>query len=112
LRRLLEELPAPGSGLSRTDRQLLETGADFKAAQSREQAPFFTDLWFALRSAELQEAGVSRDGKLTQQGRDCLAGTLDYRARAPDRWVGGVLLHGRRCFRWDGARVVPPEEGS
>ena len=33
---------------------------------------------------------------------------LDYRARAKDRWVGGVLLQGPSCFRREGSRIVPP----
>jgi DNA-binding transcriptional MerR regulator len=54
LRRLLEELPAPTDGLSRTERsalQAIDAGADtppaaFVAAQRREQAPFLGDTWF------------------------------------------------------------------
>jgi DNA-binding transcriptional MerR regulator len=54
LRRLLEELPAPASGLSGTERRALEAisaGADsppaaFVAAQRLEDAPFLGDTWF------------------------------------------------------------------
>jgi redox-sensitive transcriptional activator SoxR len=54
LRRLLEELPAPADGLSRTERHALEAiaaGADtppvvFVAAQRLEDAPFLGDAWF------------------------------------------------------------------
>jgi redox-sensitive transcriptional activator SoxR len=54
LRRLLEELPAPGDGLSRTERSALQTIADgartppaaFVAAQRLEEAPFLGDAWF------------------------------------------------------------------
>ena len=54
LSRLLQELPAPGDGLSRTERGALEaiaTGvatpaAAFLAVQEREQAPFLGDAWF------------------------------------------------------------------
>lgn len=100
LRRLLEELPAPGSGLSRTDRQILETGGDFRTSQAREEVPFITDVFFALRVEELH-------GALSEPERAaCLAGRLDYRARAPDRWVGGVRLAGVPCWRWDGTRAV------
>lgn len=108
LRRLLEELPAPGSGLSRTDRQILETGADFKASQAREEEPFITDLFFALRIEELHESGLIDDGQLTSLGRDCLAGRLDYRTLAKPRWVGGVLLQGPSSYRWEGSGVVAP----
>jgi hypothetical protein len=54
LRRLLEELPSPADGLSRTERQALQTvaaGAQsppsaFVAAQRLEEAPFLGDAWF------------------------------------------------------------------
>ena len=53
-RRLLEELPAPADGLSRTERSVLETiaagaqtaPASFVAAQRLEDAPFLGDTWF------------------------------------------------------------------
>ena len=108
LRRLLEELPAPGSGLSRTDRQLLETSADFKAAQAREEEPFITDLFFALRIEELHGKDLIADGQLTGLGRDCLEGRLDYRTLADPRWLGGVLVEGPSSFRWDGSSVLGP----
>jgi hypothetical protein len=54
LRRLLEELPAPADGLSRTERSVLRTidagartpPASFVAAQRLEEAPFLGDTWF------------------------------------------------------------------
>ena len=54
LRRLLEELPAPGSGLSGTERRTLEAvaagartpHAAFAAVQQLEEAPFLGDAWF------------------------------------------------------------------
>jgi DNA-binding transcriptional MerR regulator len=54
LRRLLDELPAPTDGLSRTERFALETieagartaAAAFVASQRREEAPFLGDTWF------------------------------------------------------------------
>ena len=54
LRRLLEELPAPVDGLSRTERSALQTiaagahtpSASFVAAQRLEEAPFLGDTWF------------------------------------------------------------------
>jgi hypothetical protein len=54
LRRLLEELPAPVDGLSRTERSALQTiaagaripPASFVAAQRLEEAPFLGDTWF------------------------------------------------------------------
>jgi hypothetical protein len=54
VRRLLEELPSPADGLSRTERQALQTvaaGAQsppsaFVAAQRLEEARFLGDAWF------------------------------------------------------------------
>jgi redox-sensitive transcriptional activator SoxR len=54
LRRLLEELPAPGDGLSGTERRALHAIADgahtppaaFVGAQRLEEAPFLGDAWF------------------------------------------------------------------
>ena len=59
--RLLEELPAVGSGLSRSERQLLEAvtagaetpGEAFVECGRREQAPFAGDTWVWLRLHEL-----------------------------------------------------------
>jgi len=61
LRRLLEELPAPGDGLSGTERralQAIEAGADtpgtaFLAAQELDEAPFQGDTWFYRALTEL-----------------------------------------------------------
>ena len=54
LRRLLEELPSPADGLSRTERTALQTiaagattpPASFVATQRLEEAPFLGDAWF------------------------------------------------------------------
>jgi hypothetical protein len=61
LRRLLEELPATGDGLSRTERQALEAIAAgarsphdvFLAAQRAEEAAFLGDTWMWERLHEL-----------------------------------------------------------
>ena len=61
LRRLLEELPAPGDGLSGTERRALIAIAAghasprdaFLAAQDAEAAPFLGDTWFYSAVAEL-----------------------------------------------------------
>src|SRR4051812_40468906 len=53
-RRLLEELPSPADGLSRTERNALETiaagartpPASFVASQRLEESPFLGDTWF------------------------------------------------------------------
>jgi Domain of unknown function (DUF1835) len=67
LRRLLEELPAPADGLSRTERAALHTiaaGAGtpptaFVAAQRLEEAPFLGDAWFYRVVSQLGQ-GKSR----------------------------------------------------
>jgi hypothetical protein len=104
LRRLIEELPEVGSGLSRTERAVLEEEGSFPRVQAREPVPWITDLFFANVVGELYEAGMFEEPARTQ----CLAGRLDYRARAKDRWVGGVLLQGPSCFRREGSRIVAP----
>jgi hypothetical protein len=61
LQRLLEELPAPGDGLSGTERRALTAvaagrgtpQAAFVAAQDAELAPFLGDTWFFRTLAEL-----------------------------------------------------------
>jgi hypothetical protein len=61
LRRLLEELPAVGDGLARTERQALEAIAAgartpfevFVATQKAEEAPFLGDTWMWTRLAGL-----------------------------------------------------------
>jgi DNA-binding transcriptional MerR regulator len=67
LLRLLEELPAPGDGLSGTERRALAAVAAgettpreaFLAAQDAELAPFLGDTWFYSAVAELG-AGANR----------------------------------------------------
>jgi hypothetical protein len=104
LRRMLEEFPEPRSGLSRTEREILEEEGSFPRVQKREEVPWITDLFFARVITELHEAGMFDEPMRSR----CLAGEFDYRSRALDRWVGGVLLQGASCFRWDGQRIVPP----
>jgi hypothetical protein len=61
LRRLLEELPAPGNGLSGSERRALEAiaagyatpGDAFLASQDSEAAPFLGDTWFFRTLTEL-----------------------------------------------------------
>ncbi|MEA2384301.1 MAG: hypothetical protein QOH72_4272 [Solirubrobacteraceae bacterium] len=65
LRRLLEELPAVGDGLGRTERQALQAIAAgartphevFLATQRAEEAPFLGDTWMWARLAELGRGG-------------------------------------------------------
>jgi hypothetical protein len=67
LRRLLEELPAPGDGLSGTERRALQAiaagahtpPAAFVAAQRLEEAPFLGDAWF-YRAVSALGQGTTR----------------------------------------------------
>ena len=104
LRRQVEELPEVGSGLSRTEREVLEEEGSFPAVQRREPVPWITDLFFARAVTELHETGMFDEPARSE----CLAGHLDYRTRARDRWVGGVLLQGPSCFRRAESRIVAP----
>jgi len=125
--RLLEELPDAESGLSRTERQLLEPLRDgprtppglFVASQAREEAPFAGDTWVWLRLAELQplveelppppplgdaHAFLATPVALTDLGREVLACETDRLSVAPvDRWLGGTHLSGNPDWRWDSA---------
>jgi hypothetical protein len=117
LQRLLEEYPALGTGLPRTERQVLELlalGAMsparlFRAQQEREERVFMGDttFWQRLRMLanggqpliELDvpswEPGDLRSARIaiTKAGTDVLAGRLDaVRARGFDKWIGGVHL--------------------
>ncbi len=130
MRRLLEELPDARTGLSRTERQLLEPLLHgprlpfelFLASQSREEAAFLGDAWAWKRLAELvplveelppppppgdpREFTATRV-RLTQLGRGVLEGKADRLDAAPiDRWLGGTHLDGTQDWRWDGAGVV------
>jgi DNA-binding transcriptional MerR regulator len=125
--RLLEELPDAASGLSRTERQLLEQLLDgpgtppqlFVASQAREEAPFAGDTWVWKLLSELQplveelppppplgdaHAFVHARATLTDLGREVLAGETDRLAVAPiDRWLGGTHLRGDPDWRWEAA---------
>jgi hypothetical protein len=116
--RHLEEFPSVQTGLSRTERQTLETLVVgswpfhelFRAAHHEREDPIFLgDLIFLrlLKSlAEGDEPLVRLDHEkawLTDAGREALAGTRDrVAALGIDRWLGGVHLKGRQVrFRWD-----------
>jgi hypothetical protein len=125
--RLLEELPAPGSGLSRTERQILETlrqgpmptGALFGAVSAMEAARFLGDWPFFLRLDALAASpcplleGLPAGGfheksyaaatvRLTAAGEAVLAGRLDRATALPvDRWLGGTRLGQGPPWRWD-----------
>ena len=126
LERLLEEYPALGDGLSRTDRQalsLIEGGATdlsqlFRANHALENRFYIGDTSFIARLRmlaahpvpliELAEGAAPKwweggRAELTQSGRDVLAGRTDaVRLRGIDTWIGGVHLEGAEpAWRWD-----------
>jgi hypothetical protein len=118
LTRHLEEFPAVENGLSRTERQALETLVVgswpfhelFHAAHHDREDPIFLGDLFFLRVLRALAAGdeplVRMDHEkawLTDAGRETLAGTRDrVETLGIDRWLGGVHLKGRRVpYRWD-----------
>jgi hypothetical protein len=112
LRRLLEELPDAQSGLSRTERQLLEAvdgGAStpaeaFLACAAREEAPFAGDTWIFRTLDAL--GPLAEDAPLR---RDVLGGRADrVELLGIDRWVGGTHLVPGAVWRRDGSELVAP----
>jgi hypothetical protein len=107
LRRLLEELPWAGTGLSRTERQLLEPLANgartreeaFGAAGRAEERPYLgdTSAWATLdRLAPLLD-----DHGVNARGRAVLAGRAEWEP-SEERWIGGTRLPpGRSPWHWD-----------
>jgi hypothetical protein len=120
------------SGLSRTERQLLEALREgplrppelFVENQMREEAPFAGDAWIWKRLAGLGPLVSTEDGEalppppplgdprafaatriaLTDLGRDVLSGKADcIEAAATERWLGGTRLGADPDWRWDPA---------
>jgi hypothetical protein len=116
LKRLCEEYPALDSGLSRTQKHLLEACAQgarrkedlFRRSQAQEEASFLGDAScyaaiddLASEPAPLLSA-LDQGYELTVLGRRVLAGDTDWLERAPlDRWIGGVHLTAEHLWRWD-----------
>jgi hypothetical protein len=128
--RLLEEYPAVGTGLSRSEEQILiafSTGPRtlaeaYPAAHHRlEEAIWMGDTtWVSYvdRLARAREplvayedpaadpaAPMQRRARITDAGREVLDGGTDALwINGIDRWIGGVHLHGRDVrWRWDPA---------
>jgi hypothetical protein len=125
LLRHLEEFPAVETGLSRTERQILETLVVgswpleelFTAAHHDREDPFFlgdTTFFATLRTLAAGDSPlVAADDErawLTDMGREVLGGRSDrVEMLGIDRWLGGVHLKGRRVpFRWNSSsrRIV------
>ncbi|HEY9180784.1 MAG TPA: DUF1835 domain-containing protein, partial [Candidatus Baltobacteraceae bacterium] len=107
LKRLCEEYPARESGLSRTEKHLLEACAQgartkeelFRRAQAREEASFLGDSPSsahidALCAEPAPLISLLENGyELTVLGRRVLAGDADWLEHQPlDRWIGGTHL--------------------
>jgi hypothetical protein len=131
LRRFLEELPAPGSGLTRTEAAALETISDgvrsprelFSTVLGQEEAAFMGDASFFNLLDDLATCAVPlitglrrrshntedelqrlRDARLelTLAGEEVLAGEDDHVAiNGIDRWWAGTHLRGRDVWRYD-----------
>jgi len=132
MRRLFEEFPAAGTGVSRTERQILEVLSE--GDRSPEQAfvacaRLEEDIWlgdWSFWTTVTRLAGGAHplvrpdvrarqdrlpDGTLgiTDAGRRVLAGRADHLAlNAPSRWIGGTWLTPDRAWRWTGSSLRPP----
>jgi hypothetical protein len=110
LHRLLEELPWADTGLSRTERQLLEALAG--GARSREEAFMATmaaeDRPFGdvTALAALDRLAPLLDGMdLTEGGRAVLAGDEHWQP-SEERWLGGTHIPpGPPPWLWDAGTV-------
>lgn len=116
LRRMCEEYPAADSGLSRTQKHILEACAQgarereeiFHRSQAREEASFLGDTsCFAIideMSAQPAPLLALLDDsyEVTLLGRRVLAGDADWLEHQPfDRWIGGVRLTREQHYRYD-----------
>jgi hypothetical protein len=122
--RLLEEYPAVGTGLSRTDEQILialsaepRTLADAYPASHHdvEEAVWMGDASWLVHVERLAsgpqpllvldraEQAMQRQARITDAGREVLWGRADaVWVNGIDRWIGGVHLSGREIpWRWD-----------
>ena len=125
--RLSREYPSTRDGLSLTERRLLAAVADgaqtrgdaFVRAAAREVRPFLGDAFafdrltrMTTAATPLLEGGAPL--RLTQAGRDVLAGRQDHVAlNGIDRWIGGVHLTGADVpWRWDeGTETITARRG-
>ena len=127
LRRFLEDYPALASGLSRSQRQILEVVRDghrdpvaaFRAAAALEERVFMGDLTFFAIVRELtigrnpvlshdpdRRAPEGGELTLTDAGQAVLDGHADnIDLNGIDRWMGGVHLTDGR-YRWTGDALM------
>jgi RNA polymerase sigma factor (sigma-70 family) len=129
LDRFLQEYPAVGDGLSRSERRLLSLAADgpialralFPRMHRGEEVYYITDSSLAELATTLSrtspplltivdhdgagERSLNRTVAVTEAGREVLAGSRDRVACGIDRWLGGVHLHdGGDMWRYEEAR--------
>lgn len=115
-KRLCEEYPATESGLSRSQKHVLEAVAQgiapaeeiFRRAQTREEAGFMGDTACYRVIADLSAqpapllAELENGYDVTVLGRRVLGGDADWLDQQPlDRWIGGVHLTSAHHWRWD-----------
>jgi hypothetical protein len=115
-RRLCEEYPATESGLSRSQKHVLEAVAQgiapaeeiFRRAQTREEAGFMGDTacYRVITDLSAQPAPLLAELEngydVTVLGRRVLGGDADWLDQQPlDRWIGGVHLTSAHHWRWD-----------
>jgi hypothetical protein len=132
MRRLLEEFPAVGNGLARSERQILDVLSEgprspeqaFVAAARLEEDIWMGDwpFWSIVKrlaagphplvTLEVRDVpGRLPSGMvtITGTGRRVLAGGADHLAlNAPSRWIGGTFLSPERPWRWTGSSLQPP----
>jgi hypothetical protein len=129
LRRWLEEFPATGTGLPRSEREILSVLGEgpqsmwslFHASVSREDALTPTDTSFmsriealasgpfpliAVRPESDESHGLLKGAvTITETGFDVLAGRTDWLSLTTfDRWLGGVHVRNGSMWRWDPAQ--------
>ena len=116
MRRLFEEYPGRGTGLSRSQTQIVQTVSEgahrkddiFRLSQLREEAVYLGDSTFFKYLDDLCAEPAAlltlTDGFYTptQLAEDVLAGKRDWlTAHNIDRWIGGVHLNGSNIWRWN-----------
>lgn len=125
LLRHMQQFPAPRTGLSRAERQILhltDAGLSqfhdlFTAAQKMEETIWMGDCTFRQYLGRLTAGrhpllgSSSADFEITAFGRLVFTGREDHvRANGINRWLGGVhLCEGAPVWRWDEAeRTLRP----
>ena len=130
MHRMLEEFPDARTGLSRSERQILDVlsegprspGQAFVACAKFEEDIWMGDwsFWMIVKrlaggARPLVAAEVVRDGErfpdgtltITDAGRSVLDGRADHLAiNAPSRWIGGTQLTPERQWRWNGSSLL------